>query len=121
MVSAKSSPFDLKFDFGKDLTEHPVLEFPMVVRPDVLPHEPPRDWVMRKKWIHLFWIDPLVAPTEEGLEGIEFEPFDFQYDTMSKLMETTLTLKTFNLMLEGRAQYVIEDYCHIPKRKGYWC
>ena len=24
-------------------------------------------------------------------------------------------------MVEGRAQFVLEDYYHIPKEKGYWC
>ena len=24
-------------------------------------------------------------------------------------------------MVEGKAQFFLEDYCHVPKEKGYWC
>lgn len=76
-----------------------------------------------KGWIQLHWTDPIPPSTEEGLEGAAFAPYDFdaQSDTMTKLMATALTLKTYREMVEGRTNFVLEDYCHIPKGKGYLC
>ena len=124
MVSTKTTLNEIKHDFGKELTEEPVVEFPLYAHPDALPHQPPKDWVMKPKdWIHLRWIDPVIPPTVEGLEGIAFIPYDFnaQADTMKRLTTTSLDSNTFKLLVKGRAQFFLEDYCHIPKDKGYWC
>ena len=71
-------------------------------------------------WIHLCLTDPIISP---GLEGTAFIPYDFdaQADTMKRLMTTSLDSNTFKMPVEGRAQIVLEYYCHIPKDNGYWC
>ena len=52
----------------------------------------------------------------EGLEDIHFTPFDLEdsSDTMKRLLAAGLSSQTLN-------QIVLEDYCHIPKEKVYWC
>lgn len=48
----------------------------------------------------------------EGFEGIHFTPFDLEgsSDTMTRLLTTRLASQTFNLIVKGRAQIVLEDY-----------
>ena len=121
MVSSKTSLSELSFDFGKELTDAPVLDFPLYMHPEALPHEPPTDWSMKlNRWPHLCWTDLIIPPSLEGLEGIHFTPFDLEgsSDMMSRLMTTSLTSKTFKLMVEGRAQFVLEDYCHTQRTGG---
>ena len=69
------------------------------------------------------WIAIPDAWSLEGLEGIHFTPFDLEgsFDTVKILLNTELTSQTFNLIVEGRAQFLLEDYCHILREKGYWC
>lgn len=38
-----------------------------------------------------------------------------------KLRESALIEATLQEMVLARTQFVLEDYCHIPKEKGYWC
>ena len=124
MGSSKTSLNELTFDFSKELTDAPVLEFPLFMQPEVLPHEPPTNWRMKANgWPQLQWTDPIIPPSLQGLEAIHFTPFDLEgfSDTMTRLSTTGLTSPTFKLMVEGRAQFVLEDYCHIPKEKGYLC
>ena len=124
MVTAKTTLNEIKYDFRKELTEVSVAEFPLYAHLEALPHEPPKDWIMKPNdWVHLRWKDPIIPPTIEGLKGAAFVPYDFdaQTDTMNKLVTTSLDSKTFKLLVEGRVQFVLEDYYHIPKDKGYWC
>ena len=121
MVSSKTSLRELTFDFNKKLTDAPVFEFLLFMQPEASPHEPPTDWSIKPNdWPHLRWTDPIIPPSLEGLEGIHFTPFDLKgsSDTMKRLLTTGLTSQTFNQMVEGRAQFVLEDYFHIPKEKG---
>ena len=123
MVSSKAFLHDLTFDFNDNLTDGPVFEFPLYMQPQVLPHEPPTEWSMKANgWPHFHWTDPIVPPSLEGLEGFHFTPLNLEDSdaTMKKLLTTQLTLEVFRQMVEGRAQYILEDYCHIPKEKGYW-
>ena len=70
MVAAKTTLNEIKHDFRRELTEEPVVEFPLYTHLEALPHQPPKDWVMKPNgWIHLRWIDPIIPPTVEGLEG----------------------------------------------------
>ena len=106
MVTAKTILNEIKYDLGKELTEDPVAEFPLFAYPEALPHEPPKDWVMKPNgWIHLRWTDPIISPTVEGLEGTAFMPYDFdaEADMMKRLMTTSLDSKTFKLLVEGKA------------------
>lgn len=120
MVIAKSSPFDVKFEFGTGLTDTAMAKFPMAYNADALPHEPPKDWIMKQKWVYLFWIDELPPPSLQGLEGAAFTPFDFDGsdETMKKLQETAFLEKYYNMIVKGRANFVLEDYCHIPRTRG---
>ena len=92
MVPIKIFHRELAFDFNKELIDEPVFELPLSVHPELLPHGP--------------------------LEGIPFTllALDNSPDTMTRLAS-----EVFNLMLEGKAQFVVEDLCHIPREKGYWC
>ena len=122
MISSKTSLRDLTFDFNKELTDAPVFEFPLFMQPEALPHESSTDWSMKPNgWPYLRWTDPIIPPSLKDLEGIYFTPFYLEgsSDTMKRLLSTGLTYQTFNQMVEGRAQFVLEDYCHIPKEKGY--
>ena len=122
MVSSKTALCDLTFDFNNELTNEPVFEFPLFMQQEALPHEPPTDWSMKaNSWPHLRWTDPVVPPSLEGLEGIHFTSLDLKgsSDTMKRLLSTGLTYETFKQIVEGRAQFVLEDYFHIPKEKGY--
>ena len=75
--SSKTSLRELTFNFNNELTDTPVLEFPLFVQLEALPHEPPTDWSMKPSgWPHLWWTDPINPPSLEGLEGIHFIPFD---------------------------------------------
>ena len=99
MVSLKTSPGELTFNFGKELTDAPVFEFPFYVHPEALPHEPLTDWSMKPNgWPHFQWTDPIIPPSLEGLEGIHFTPFDMEgySDTMKRLLTTRL-IKTRNI------------------------
>ena len=124
MVSSKTFLRDLNFYFNNELTDEPVFEFPLFMYPEALPQEPPTDWSMKTNgWPHLRWTDPVAPPSLEDLEGIHFTPLDVEgsSDTMKRLLSTRLTSETFKQMLDGRAPFVLEDYCHIPKEKEYWC
>lgn len=122
MVPAKISLSDLAFDFQKDLTDVAMVEFPMACNADALPHEPPLDWEMKAKWTHLFWTDDLEPPSLQGLEGISFSRFNFSgldAKAIKNHQGTALPEGVYHTMVAGRANFVLEDYCHIPKEKGY--
>ena len=121
MVSSKTFLRDLNFYFNNELTDEPVFEFPLFMYPEALPQEPPTDWSMKTNgWPHLRWTDPVAPPSLEDLEGIHFTPLDVEgsSNTMKRLLSTALTSETFKQMLDGRAPFVLEDYCHILKEKG---
>lgn len=83
MVYTKTSLNKLSFDFGEELTNAPVIEFPLYVHLDALPHEPPTDWSMKPNGqLHLRWIDPIIPPSLEGLEGTPFVPYDFEASSL---------------------------------------
>ena len=106
MVSFKTFLRDLNFDFNNELTDEPVFKFPLFIHPEVLPHEPPTDWSIKPNgWLHLRWIDPIILPSLEGLEGIHFTPFNLEgsFDTIKRLLTMGLTSQTFNLMVESWA------------------
>ena len=58
MDSSKTSLHELTFDFNKELIDAPVLEFPLFMQAEALPHEPPTDWSKKPNgWPHLRWTD----------------------------------------------------------------
>ena len=94
MVSSKASLRDLTFNFNNELTNGPVFEFPLCMQPEALPHEPPTDWSMKTNgWPHFYWTDPIVPPSLEVLEGIQFTPLNVEdsSETIKKLLTTELT------------------------------
>ena len=120
MVSSKASLCNLTFDFNDDLTNGPVFEFSLYMQPQVFPHEPPTKWSIKANgWPHFHWTDTIFPPFLEGLEGIPFTPLNVEdsEETMRKLLTTELTPEIFKQIVEGRAQFVLEDYYHIPKEK----
>ena len=122
MVSSKAYLRDLTFDFNDNLIDGPVFKFPLYMQPQALPHEPPTEWIMKANGRpHFHWTDPIVPLSLKGLEGIHFSPLNVEdsFATMKKLLTNELTPEIFRQMVEGRAQFVLEDYCHIPKEKGY--
>ena len=107
MISSKTSLSEHIFDFKKELTDEHVLDFPLFMHPELLPHEPPTDWSMKTTgWPHLRWTDAIIPSSLEDLEGIHFTHLDLESSS--------------DTMVEGRAQFVLE-YNHIPREKGYWC
>ena len=120
MVSSKTSLYDLTFDFNKELIDALVFEFPLFMQPEALLPEPPTDWSMKpNSWPHLRWTDPIVPPTLEGLESIDFTPFDLEgsSDTMKRLLTTRFTFQTLNQMLKDRALVCARRLLPYPKRE----
>lgn len=124
MATVEISIQDLEHDFKTRLTEIATVNFPMAILPKALPYEPPTDWQMRTAWPHLYWNDELPSPSLQGLEGISFSPFDFSFmdaSAQKNFQGAALSEKIYNQMVAGRANFILEDYCHISKDKGYWC
>lgn len=119
MVSAPN----LKHDFDQGLTEDPLFSFLTAILPEALPHEPPSDWEMAKRWVHFHWTDDLIPPTVGVSNDTVFAPFHFSTLDIKgtrNLSESILTEGTLQEMVLARTQFVLEDYCHIPREKGYW-
>ena len=69
------------------------------------------------------WLDEPLEPSLEGLEKTSFIPMskDELAQVRVTLNVSTIFSNDLNAMLEAKAQYVVEDYCHVPKDKVYWC
>ena len=42
-------------------------------------------------------------------------------ESEGKLLQSTLSEKVLDIMVEGRLQFVIEDRFRLSREQGYWC
>lgn len=115
---------NLSMDFHLHYTEEGAINLPLLVIPEYLPHkQPPNQKIHTTRWPHLRWLDILDSSSLKGLEGIHFTPLADDQLTLAMLglSATTHNIQDLREMVVSRAQFVLEDYCHIPHEKEYWC
>lgn len=75
------------------------------------------------EWEHLYWDDafPTSASLDLSVEAsMTFSILDVD-ELEGKLLQSTLSEKILDIMVEGRLQFVIEDRFRLSRKQGYWC